>query len=288
MPRLPDNPIFKELVERGITLANGKPVKLPRPIMGDNLDAAAQRAAIEKVSDARHPAEDLLGNSRYAPVMVKIGTVRRPKAEGPAGRSVDLWFVAHGDWDILTSQKFLESAMKTGDGDNGVVSKSGALSDQEMAHRDLKAADRDGYEERFVYSTFSLFDQVQLSTTRRAVLVRGKDSILVAGKIDRRFDNDPDYPNQWRPLVRDSQANIQPGKPHPFDRAGGYAKLTRLASPEGAVFIECHLVYEEDYGWFDGVNRVKQKAPAMIQEKVRSFRRKLNVATAKKGGKKPS
>ena len=79
-----------------------------------------------------------------------------------------------------------------------------------MAHRDLKAADRDGYEERFVYSTFSLFDQVQLSTTRRAVLVRGKDSILVAGKIDRRFDNDPDYPNQWRPLVRDSQANIQP------------------------------------------------------------------------------
>ena len=175
--------------------------------------------------------------------------------------------------------------MKTGDGDNGVVSKSGTLSGQELAHRDLTAADRDGYEERFVYSTFSLFDQVQLSTTRRAVLVRGKDSILVAGKIDRRFDNDPDYPNQWRPLVRDAQANIQPGPPHPFDRAGGYVKITRLASPEGAVFIECHLVYEEDYGWFDGVNRVKQKAPAMIQEKVRSFRRKLNVATAKKGGK---
>ncbi len=61
--------------------------------------------------------------------------------------------------------------------------------------------------------------------------------------------------------------------------------------PAGAAFIECHLVYEEDYGWFDGVNMVKQKAPAMIQEKVRSFRRKLNVATlnaatAKKGGKK--
>ena len=88
---LPDNPIFKELVERGITLANGKPVKLPRPIMGDNLDAAAQRAAIEKVSDARHPAADLLGNSRYAPVMVKIGTVRRPKARRarwPVGRSL--------------------------------------------------------------------------------------------------------------------------------------------------------------------------------------------------------
>ena len=56
--------------------------------------------------------------------------------------------------------------------------------------------------------------------------------------------------------------------------------------PAGAAFIECHLVYEEDYGWFDGVNMVKQKAPAMVQEKVRTFRRKLNVATEKKAGKK--
>ena len=288
---LPENPIFKELVERGVTLSDGKAVKLPQPIMGDNLDAAAQWAAIEKISDARHPAKDLVENSRYAPVMVKVRTVRRPKGEGPAGRAVDLWFVAHGDWDILTSKKFLESAMKTSPGPNNVVAKSGALTDQEMANRDLKAADRDGYEERFLYSTFSMFDRVELSMTRRAVLVRAKDSILAAGKIDRRFDKDPDYPNQWRPLVRDAQANIQPGPPHPFDRAGGYAKITRLVSPAGAAFIECHLVYEEDYGWFNGVNMVKQKAPAMIQEKVRSFRRKLNVATlnaatAKKGGKK--
>ena len=102
---------------------------------------------------------------------------------------------------------------------------------------------------------------------------------MAAGSVDPRFDKDPEYPNQWRPLLRDAQAEIKPGPAHPFSHAGGYAKITRLHEPEGAVFIECHLVYEEDYGWFDGANLVKQKVPVMVQEQVRTFRRKLAVAS---------
>ena len=51
------------------------------------------------------------------------------------------------------------------------------------------------------------------------------------------------------------------------------------------MFIECHLVYEEDYGWFDGANLVKQKVPVMVQEKVRTFRRKLAVASEAKSSR---
>ena len=88
------------------------------------------------------------------------------------------------------------------------------------------------------------------------------------------------------PLLRDAEANIKAGPPHPFARAGGYAKITRLKQPADAVFIECHLAYEEDYGWFDGATLVKQKVPLMVQEKVKTFRRKLAVASEEKAEKK--
>jgi hypothetical protein len=62
-------------------------------------------------------------------------------------------------------------------------------------------------------------------------------------------------------------------------------QLAALAEPAEAVFIECHLVYEEAYGWF-GINLVKQKMPVMVQEKVRTFRRKLALATGEQAEKK--
>ena len=118
------------------------------------------------------------------------------------------------------------------------------------------------------------------------MLTRGKNSVLAAGKIDPRFDKDSEYPNEWRPLVRDAQANIKPGRAHPFTHAGGYAKITRLKETADAVFIEFHLIYEEAYGWFEGVNLVRQKIPVMVQEKIRTFRRKLSVASEEKAEKK--
>ena len=140
---------------------------------------------------------------------------------------------------------------------------------------------KENYEERFVYATFTLFERVELSATRFSALARGKDSILAAGRLDPQFLKDADYPNQWRPLVRDERAEITPGKPHPLQHAGGYAKITRLLDPADGVLVECHIVYEEPYGWFEGVNLLKQKMPVMVQEKVRAFRRKLTLASEK-------
>ena len=102
---------------------------------------------------------------------------------------------------------------------------------------------------------------------------------MAAGRVDPRFLDDPDYPNQWRPLLRDQRAEIELGAAHPFGHAGGYAKITRLIEPADGIFVECHLVYEEPYGWFDGVNLVRKKLPAMVKEKVKIFRRKLTVAS---------
>ena len=51
------------------------------------------------------------------------------------------------------------------------------------------------------------------------------------------------------------------------------------------MLMECHIVYEEPYAWFDGASLVKQKVPLMIQEKVKIFRRKLATAESEKSPK---
>jgi hypothetical protein len=285
-----ENPVFTELTEQGVKMSDGTMFKLRKPIVADGLDAAAQLAAIGKVADARAPLGELLADSTRAPVVTKVRTAKVSEGEGPAVRTVDVWFVVHGDWNMLTSKDFIESLL----GSEGkkskrsIVSKSGSLTDAEIAKRSLSAKIADDREEHFVYTTFSLFELVQVSATRFSVGTKGKDSILAAGKIDPRFDKDAEYPNQWRALLRDAQAEIKPGPAHVFAHAGGYAKITRLQKPTNAVFVECHLVYEEPYAWFEGANLVAQKVPLMVQEKARSFRRKVALAEEEKGAKRDS
>ena len=278
-----ENPVFKELLEKGVKMSDGSTVKLPPPILADGLDAAAQKAALAKAQNGRDSVEELLGKSFYAPVEVKIRTVGAPKGEGPAVRAIDLWFVAHGDWKVLTSKDFLETAMKSKEeGKSRVVREAGVLTEKELASRKLSAEVKQGYEERFPHATFRLFERIELSTTRFAVLTQTKTSVLAAARVDPRFAKDAEYPNQWRPLLRDERAEIKVGPAHPFDHAGGYAKITRLLNPSDGILVECHFVYEEPYAWFDGINLVKQKVPAMVNEKVKTFRRKLTLASEPK------
>jgi hypothetical protein len=278
-----ENPIFQELTAKGVKMSDGSVRKLPRPILADGLDAAGQREAIGKVADARSSFEQLVAESYYAPVVVKVRTIKASEDEGPALRAVDVWFVVRGDWDTLNSKDFLDSAIKGKDeGKSRVVLTSGVLDKNELAQRKLSVTAKDGVEEQFVYTTFVLFDRVEISATRFALVTRSKDSILAAGRIDPRFAKDAEFPNQWRPLLRDERAEISRGPAHPLAHAGGYAKITRLVEPADAMLIECHMVYEEPYAWFDGANLVKQKVPAMVQEKVKTFRRKLATASAGK------
>ena len=208
-----ENPVLDELLHKGVKMSDGSMVKLPPPIMADGLDAAGQRAALSKLADTPGGVDQLVAKSYYAPVVVKVRTVKRPEDEGPARRSIDMWFVAHGDWNTLTSKEFLDTVMKSKDeGKSQVVSKSGALSDEEMTKRKLPVTTREGYEERFVYSTFSLFDRVEISATRFAVAQSGKDSLLAAARLDPRFDNDPEYPNQWRRCCGTSRPRSRPGR----------------------------------------------------------------------------
>ena len=280
-----DNPVFKELLEKGVNMSDGKAYKLPPASMGEGLSAAEQKAVIEKIGKLKgFSFDDLTDNRTAAPVVLVIRTLKDSDDESSIVRSIDMYFIAHGKWDVLNSKEFLDGISKAKDGDNKneVVSKSGFLTDAEMRKRGLKLDSTPEREMKFVYTTFSLFDQVELSATRMAVATRTKTSLTGAAKMDPRFTDDAEYPNHWRPITRDANAEIVYGKPHPYTGGGAYSKVTKLLNPTDAIFVECHVVYEEPYGWFQGGEMLNSKLPVIVKSRVRTFRSKLGIAGQKK------
>jgi hypothetical protein len=282
---IPTNQVLQELLETGVTMSDGKAYKLPPPSMGDGLAAEKQKAVIAKIGKTKNLSfDDLIDNRTAAPVVLVIRPLKESDDESSTIRAIDLWFVAHGKWDVLNSEEFLNSLSKTKEGDNKneVISKSGYLTDAEMEKRGLKPESTPEREMKFVYTTFSLFDQVELSATRLAVATRFNASLFGAAKMDPRFTGDAEYPNQWRPITRDANAEISYGKPQPYTGGGAYAKITKLQNPADGIFVECHLVYEEPYGWFQGGNMLNSKLPTVVKSRVRVFRTKLGIASEKK------
>jgi hypothetical protein len=278
-----DNPVFVDLTQKGVIMSDGKAYKLPAPSLDAALDAESQRAVIDKIAAGRYSFDDLSQKSTSAPVLIKIRTLKPLEGQSSIVREINVWFIAHGSWQTLNSKAFLDDLGKSKDteGENRIVSKSGFLTDEEMQKRKLAASPPQGQEAKFVYNTFSMFDQVEISATRYSVVERGKNYLLAAGRVDSRFNDDAEYPNQWQPILRDAAANISPGPPQPYTGAGAYANIVRLAQPADAVFVEGHIVFEEPYGWFEGGSELLSKTPVMIRQRVKTFRSKFAIASAK-------
>jgi hypothetical protein len=82
---------------------------------------------------------------------------------------------------------------------------------------------------------------------------------------------DPEFPNQWRPVTREG-GTTGLGPATPWGGAGFYLKVTRLAEPAGALFVEQHVVFAEPAGWFGGANLLRPKLPLAVQDRVRAMR----------------
>ncbi|HQU41296.1 MAG TPA: hypothetical protein PK867_00730, partial [Pirellulales bacterium] len=121
----------------------------------------------------------------------------------------------------------------------------------------------------------SVLDKAQVSGIAHGVVTRGPNHILAASLLDPRFADDEDFPNRWRPIHRDASGKTNLGKPHSYAGLGGYCQAVELDEPRGALFIECHLVIDEPHGWFNGANLLRSKLPIVMQDNVRTLRRKL-------------
>ncbi len=285
-PAAPENPLLKELVEKGVEMPVetdvGRFVHLPAPTMAEGLNAEQQTAVLTATATLGKMTLPQFLSKTSNPHVLKVGKILCKNGKDVV-RTVNFYFVVYGDWDVLTSEQFSKGILKEGKANDqkngGMVEKAGYLKAPELAVRGLATRSTPDLKEYFLYTTLNLFDEVQLSTTRFGVATRTPAGVIVAAKVDPRFAKDKQYPNQWREIIKGAAANIMYGKPQPYSGAAFYAKVTRLITPKDAIFLEFHQVFYEPQAWFGNANRMPSELRKIIPFEVNQFRGKLGRAT---------
>jgi hypothetical protein len=269
------NPLYRDLLERGVAVGPGLRAKLPPPTVPDGLDAAGQRAAIQNLIGTDYSYDEFTRRSVVAPHLLRLRDVKPSDPKAPA-RGVDVWFVAYGDFKLTEDDKFLDRLLQAGrDGGEGR-----SLTAADLAKRKIVPPPGADKRQDFGHVEFDFLDRVRIRATGRAVWSRTPESVLAAVELDPRFVGDPEFPNEWRPLTKES-GEVKAGPPSPYSEAALYVKLTKLAEPADAIFIEQHIVFAEPFGWFDGENLLRSKLPHVVQNNVRTARREWVKASGK-------
>jgi len=260
------NPLHPSLLAPGSGVGPDLGAELPPPTMPDGLDGAKQKAIIATLIKDDYSYDEFTRKSVVAPQLLKIRDVTPSDPKGRAS-GVDVWFVAYDD-------KFLGWMVTAGKG----VGRGKPLTKEDLAKRKITPAGET--RELFRHVEFDFLGKIHLKATGRVMWTKTDQSVLVAAEVDPRFRGDPEFPNQWR-LVAGGSGAARPGPASPWGGAGVYVKITRLAEPAGALFVEQHVVFAEPAGWFDGANLLRPKLPMVIQNRVRAVRREWTRSDGK-------
>lgn len=255
------NPLYKALLDPGLAVGGDARVKLPAPTMPDGLDAAKQKAVVQKLIGTDYAYEEFTRNSVVAPFKMVIRDEKSGDDKLPV-RGVDVWFVAHGDFSALDDEKFLDRLLNSGRGAGG---KSAEIPADELAKRKIAIPPEFAKREHFGRVEFDFLDKVRLTATGRTVWSKSADSLVAAAEVDPRFEN------AWQSVTKDGDG-VKLGQATAYSGVGLYVKLTKLAEPAGAVFVEQHVVFTEPTGWFGGANLLRSKLPPAMTKTVRSMR----------------
>ncbi len=193
-PATAENTLLKELVEKGVEMPDGQVVSLPAPTMPEGLSEVQQTAVLTKsASLGKATLQQFLDSASSAPVTLKVGKIPSKKGDDVI-RTINAGFVVHGDWNVLTSEQFSKGIVKAGQANNqnngGMVSKAGYLTANELFFRKLTTRSTTDLKEYFLYTTFNLFNRVELSATRFCVATKTPAGVVVAAKVDPRFGMD--------------------------------------------------------------------------------------------------
>jgi hypothetical protein len=304
------NPIYKELVNQGLTLANGKTIKLPEPVMADGLTAAAQQAVLKQVGPQNKPAlmQQFLRGKTNDWYEDKQSSETAAQPAGSTGRRIDLYFVAQGKLETVASEGFVKKQIQQGKANQqagaawgakaGSEDKDGEEKDdadkkdakkeppkaesgkvefytpEELKAHKLEQKDDENFKERYAHGVVNLLDKVQVTGTGYGVETRTPESLTIAFKIDRRFDKDAKYPNQYQ-LIKAIGPPLALGDPKPYSGFIAYAKITKLQDSEDKIFVEYHLLYDEPYEWFNGTTELISKLDTSYKENISKFRRSI-------------
>jgi hypothetical protein len=271
------NPLVAQLVEQGIRLPDGTQAALPPPVALDGLDPGTLRERLRPVYQ-RHGWERFSRRSQVAPLELKLGTVS-DHDQKRQGHTVSVWFIAYGNFQALLDSQMVEQLAS----DLGKeASESGEaeyafreLDEVELTRFGLERVERDGFRETWIHGAVPVLNRVEVQGVAHSVVTHDEQTLWVAWQIDPRFPSTGNLANQWRSFERNDLGERELGPFHGYLGYAGYGRIMRLAEPEGALWIECHVVLHEPEGWFAGSNALRAKIPLGIQENVRKFRREL-------------
>ena len=280
-----NNAVLEQLWKPGVPMGQDNRV-LPPLTMADGLNAADQRAVVQKVLNSnkgrKSTYDEFTANNPNGPYVLLVEAEHQPP---PPGYSVDLWFVVWGDLNKITAPAFLKKQFALDENDRIDVLKP---ADLPMGINPPPPPGNAGGE-WYAHGVFTLISNVQrvrVEGTAHTIETVTNDSGTMAGIVDQRFNQDQKLPNQWKSILRDANGSIlkdekgQPklGPPVTYDSAGGYMKVTKLVQPAGALFVEYHLVYDEPQGWFNGRDLLRAKLRLKTEGDVRSFRHQVMQA----------
>jgi hypothetical protein len=271
----PAGDLVQDLSSHGITFPSGETVALPTAQMPDDLDVAAQQEALRRAA-GKYPLDRFVRNAIVSPFDLEMNSIE--DASGARhGQRLDFCFVAYGTLEAIIRQDLFGALAGAQDasGDDSDHTTARALTAAELQARDLapeKTAER---EESYLLVNVPILNRVQLRGVGFAVREKRPESIVAGIKLDERFNKGQEFSNTWSPLLRDKSGKLTEGAAKPYSGLGGYMKITQLQQPAGALFVECHIAFAEPEAWFDGKNLLRSKLPLVVQDNVRSFRRKL-------------
>lgn len=271
-----ENPLYEELVTTGITLPEGVTVKLPAPLVKPGSPPKDTADLLEKAA-GRRPVKLFVKRSQFAPMSLEISSVQNAKSER-CGQLIDLKFVAYGKLEAVLDTDFMNDLLagkkKAKDGDSSTL-----LTPAELKKRGIHLLDKKNVKEQFATMTMPLLEKVRVEGVMRSVRTKMPAAVLSATRMDDHFAKDKEHPNTWRHIMPEAD-DEKLGPPHPYTGMGGYVLITQLTEPKNALLIEMHFLLHEPPEWFGEHNLLRSKLPTVIQDNVRSFRRKV----AKKEG----
>lgn len=266
------NPVYQKLRQQGVTISDKKRMPLPSPVLAEGLDAKTQQGVIKKLLADDIDFDEFLRDTTLAPRLLKLPDDTKDNTPAPA-RTLDLYFVAHGDLNKLADKAFLERLV----GGERQEGTGKTLTAEELKRREITIPEGAAKHEGYGYLSVNILDRVQVRAAGHSCWSRVGDSIVLAAEMDERFAWDKEFPNQWRPLTKNN-GPLKEGAPEPYHGAGYYVKITRLKEPAGALFVEAHVVFTEPVKWFGGLNLLVSKLPAVVTKMVRDFRQELRRA----------
>jgi hypothetical protein len=270
-------PLFVELIEPGLRAATGDFIPMEGPGLKEGLDSTAQQSVLEKLS-GNDGWERFSRSSVVAPVTVSIQSINDGKSDR-YGYQLHSAYVLHSPMSTLRDQSLMERTF----GKPTAEDQEAGLSIRELKPNELSSVDPKfqpvdnvGYS----YIEIPLLSKIRLDGAIRVERHESARQLDIAWVFDDRFSTSSDkLSNQWTKLKANELGKLEAGSPNPYGGAGGWIRLFEVSQNPPQVVVEMRWILHEPDAWFNGGNLLRSKLPILIQESVRSFRRKLAQAS---------